>query len=89
MNDDPDLVVFPDISDEAVIALDQFLEEFYARFQNHYFAQMHRHYAGLPIRLVVSINCRCPATILPSEAGNAQIAAKTRDLSWSTVPHRS
>jgi hypothetical protein len=48
MNDDPDLVVFPDISDEAVIALDQFLEEFYARFQNHYFAQMHRHYAGLP-----------------------------------------
>jgi hypothetical protein len=48
MNDDLDLFVFPEISDEAVIALDQFLEEFYTRFQNHYFAQMHRYHADLP-----------------------------------------
>jgi hypothetical protein len=34
---------FPDLSDEAVIAIDDFIEEFYRRFQNHYFAQMHRY----------------------------------------------
>ena len=29
-------------SDEAVIAMNDLLEELYPRFQNHYFAQMHR-----------------------------------------------
>jgi hypothetical protein len=48
MNDDPDLFVFPEMSDEAVIAVDHFLEEFWNHFQNHYFAQMHRYYADLP-----------------------------------------
>jgi hypothetical protein len=48
MNDDPDLFVFPELCDEAVVALNHFLEEFYTQFQNHYFAQMHRHYADLP-----------------------------------------
>lgn len=40
---DPDLFVFPELPDEAVIAVNDFLETFYARFQNHYFAQMHRY----------------------------------------------
>jgi len=48
MNDRPDLFPFPAISDEAVIAVNHFLEEFYTHFQNHYFAQMHRYYADSP-----------------------------------------
>ena len=47
MNDDPDPFAFPEISDEAVIAVNDFLEQFYTHFQNHYFAQMHRYYADL------------------------------------------
>ena len=35
---------FPELPDEAIIALNDFLEEFYIRFQEHYFAQMHRYY---------------------------------------------
>lgn len=45
-NADPDLFVFPELPDEAVIAVNDFLEEFYTRFQNHYFAQMHRYDQG-------------------------------------------
>ena len=47
MNDYPDPFAFPEISDEAVIAVNDFLEQFYTHFQNRYFAQMHRHYADL------------------------------------------
>jgi hypothetical protein len=47
MDADTDPFVFPDMPDEAVIAIDQFLEAFYRRFQNHYFAQMHRWYHAL------------------------------------------
>jgi len=47
MSDDTDLFVFPELPDEAVVALDQFLEAFYNHFQNHYFAQMHRWYHAL------------------------------------------
>ena len=32
----------PDLPDEAVIAVEAFLEEFFTRFQSHYFAQMRR-----------------------------------------------
>jgi len=35
---------FPELPDEAVIAINNLLEEIYRRFQNHYFAQMHRYY---------------------------------------------
>jgi hypothetical protein len=48
MSDAPDLFVFPQLCDEAVVALNNFLEEFYTHFQNHYFAQMHRYHADLP-----------------------------------------
>jgi len=50
MTDDADPFVFPDMPDEAVVAIDQFLEAFYHRFQNHYFAQMHRWYHALDER---------------------------------------
>lgn len=42
-NADTDPFVFPELPDEAVIAVNDFLEELYTRFQNHYFAQMHRY----------------------------------------------
>jgi hypothetical protein len=42
-NDDPNLFAFPELPDEAVIAINDFIEAFYIRFQNHYFAQMHRY----------------------------------------------
>ena len=45
MNDYPDPFALPEISDEAVIAINDLLEQFYTHFQNHYFAQMHRYYA--------------------------------------------
>lgn len=48
MNDAPDPFAFPQLSDAAVIAIDDFLEQFYTHFQNHYFAQIHRYYADVP-----------------------------------------
>jgi hypothetical protein len=44
MHEDADRFAFPDLPEEAVVALDQFLEAFYHHFQNHYFAQLHQHY---------------------------------------------
>ena len=50
-NDDGgDLFVFPELPDEAVVALDRFLEDLYTAFQNHYFAQIHRWYHELAQR---------------------------------------
>ena len=48
MSEHPDLFPFPAISDEAVIAVNHFLEAFYTHFQHHYFAQIHRYYADWP-----------------------------------------
>jgi hypothetical protein len=39
---------FPDLPDEAVVAIDNFLTEFLTRFQDHYFAQMLRYYHDRP-----------------------------------------
>ena len=50
MHDDTDRLAFPELADEAVLALDQFLEAFYTHFQNHYFAQMHRWHHDLDQR---------------------------------------
>ena len=44
MHNDTEPFVFPELPDEAVVALNGFLEDFYTTFQNHYFAQMHRWY---------------------------------------------
>lgn len=49
MRDPTEPFDFPDLPDEAIIAIDAFLEEFYTRFQNHYFAQMHRYYHDRPV----------------------------------------
>jgi len=43
MHSDADPFRFPELSDDAVIALNDFLEQLSTDFQNHYFAQMHRH----------------------------------------------
>jgi hypothetical protein len=48
MNDDPELFQFPELCDELVVVLNNFLEELLTQFQNHYFSQMHRYYADLP-----------------------------------------
>lgn len=50
MDENTDRFVFPDMPDEAVVAINQFLEAFYQRFQNHYFAHMHRWYHALEQR---------------------------------------
>ncbi len=47
MNEHLEPFTFPQISDEAVIAINDFLEQFYTHFQDHYFAQIHRYYADL------------------------------------------
>jgi hypothetical protein len=46
-DDDTERFGFPELSDEAVVAVERFLEDFYIAFQNHYFAQMHRWYYEL------------------------------------------
>jgi hypothetical protein len=43
MNAGSDRFGFPELSDEAVLALEHFIEDLYNSFQNHYFAQLHRH----------------------------------------------
>jgi hypothetical protein len=49
-NDNTERFVFPDLSDEAVVAVERFLEDFYIAFQNHYFGQMNRWYQELAQR---------------------------------------
>jgi len=44
VHDEPDFIDFPELPDEAVIAINDFLEQLYAAFQSRYFAQMHRYY---------------------------------------------
>ena len=44
MSNDLDAFAFPELPDEAVVAINNFLEDFYTAFQNHYFVQLHRWY---------------------------------------------
>jgi hypothetical protein len=48
MHHDPDQLNFPELPDEAVAALSDLLDVFYVRFQDHYFAQLHRYYHDRP-----------------------------------------
>jgi hypothetical protein len=48
MPNDPDLLSSPELPDEAVAALSDLLDVFYVRFQDHYFAQLHRYYQDWP-----------------------------------------
>jgi hypothetical protein len=50
MTEDTHPFVFPNMPDEAAVALDQFLEDFYHQFQNHYGLQLHRWYHALDER---------------------------------------
>ena len=59
-NSDLDLFVFPELPDEAVIAINDFIEDFYTRFQNHYFAQMHRYDHERPDRDPYNVQIALP-----------------------------
>ena len=48
MSDDPRLLAFPDLSDEAVIALHDLLERVTICFENRYFTQLRRIYYTPP-----------------------------------------
>ena len=50
MTHNADPFVFPELADEAVVALNEFLAVFHNHFQNHYFDQMHRWYHGIEQR---------------------------------------
>ena len=51
---------FPDLPDESVVAIDNFLTEFLTRFQDQHFAQTHRYYQDIP-----EDNCDYPQMTLP------------------------
>lgn len=42
MSHDLEPFVFPELPDEAVVAINDFLEDFYTAFQNHYCSQILR-----------------------------------------------
>jgi hypothetical protein len=42
--DHPFVLNLPELSDEAVVAVHSFLQDLLDRFENQYFAQMHRYY---------------------------------------------
>jgi hypothetical protein len=69
VNDDTDPFIFPDMPDEAVAAIDQFLEAFNRRFQNHYFAQMHRTTHSMSTRAIAVPHQTYRSKIRRSEAG--------------------
>ena len=50
MTEDTDPFAFPDMPDEAVVAIDQFLEAFNHRFQHHYGLQLYRWYHAVAER---------------------------------------
>jgi len=50
MSNDIDAFAFPELPDEAVVAINNFLEDFYTAFQNHYCAQLNRWYHEQRIR---------------------------------------
>ncbi len=77
MNEDTDRFVFPDMPDEAVVAIDHFLEAFYHRFQNHYFAQMHS---------ITTIPCR-PARFPIHHSDSLTMTAAMTPRSRSPMAH--
>ncbi len=48
LDEAPDVIDFPDLPDEAVFALNDFLEILTTCFQNHYFTQLRRAYYSPP-----------------------------------------
>ena len=47
MHDNTERFVFPELPDEAVVALNEFIETLYNDFQNYYFVQIHRGYQAI------------------------------------------
>ncbi len=56
---------FPELSDEAAAALDEFLEAFYYQFQQRYGMQLYRWYLGIDER--EARNQRLPSPPLPKD----------------------
>jgi hypothetical protein len=46
-DDNPIVLNLPKLSDEAIVAIYNFLQDAVGRFENQYFAQMHRYYQDL------------------------------------------
>jgi hypothetical protein len=47
LDEHPFVINLPELSDEAVVALHDFLLDVLTRFESQYFAQIHRHYRDL------------------------------------------
>jgi hypothetical protein len=56
---------FPELPDQAAAALDQFLEDFYYQFQQHYGVQLYRWYRALDER--EARRHRLPSPPLPTK----------------------
>jgi hypothetical protein len=50
MCDQPEPFIFPQLEDEAVAALDRFLEDLYNSFQQRYGIQLYRYYRAIDER---------------------------------------
>ncbi len=48
-DEQPFVINLPKLSDEAVVALHDLLLDVLTRFENQYFAQMHRHHQDLEV----------------------------------------
>jgi hypothetical protein len=46
-DDHPFVLNLPELSDEAIVALHSFFQDVLDRFENQYFAQMHRYYQDI------------------------------------------
>jgi len=54
--DKPVLIIdVPELSDETVAGVRDFLQELMAAFDSHYFSQLQRHYRGLSDKEVMDI----------------------------------
>jgi len=87
MHEDADRFAFPDLPEEAVVALDQFLEDFYHHFQNHYFAQLHQHYTKYTNGSTTTIPCPCRRSTI-HRSDRLELTAVTAPRSRSSMVHQ-
>jgi hypothetical protein len=73
MNAEPEMFRFPELSDEAVLALESLIEDLYRSFQNYYFAQLHRRERSCPRVLRQPVSSWPRKTDQPSFEGHTQI----------------
>lgn len=60
MSDNTNPFAFPELPDEAVAAINEYLESLCTDFQNHYFTQLHRWYHDLDQRRRTSVDQPSP-----------------------------